>query len=507
MSNNTAYPRLFLFCIGGTGSRVLKALTFLLASGIKIKARQVIPIIIDPDRTNGDMIRTIEILKDYREIREKTSEGKKHFFQTSIDTLASLEAEMEQLSGEDDSLASQFRFGIDGTSDGMFKDFISYNSMSHANQTLVKALFSEDNLKAELNVGFKGNPHMGSVALNRFMESDEIRFFSSRFSQRDRVFIVSSIFGGTGAAGFPLLVKNLRQPPESLNNRERIRNAPIGAVSIAPYFGVKANDDSEINKSTFISKTKAAYKYYAKNLSGNGSLNALYYLADEVTTDYENHEGAEEQKNKAHLIEYLAAESIIDFMEKDEEAYQTQNSSAVNPLHYHYGLNGNVDKVTFKNLGQNTHERVFKPMVQFSYAVYFWLNCLGNEVREQTHPWVKSGNTPISEGFLQSTFYSKLLSFSQKYREWLWEMATNERALHLFNMSIDAKNMHTLIEDYEQKKTGFISKKSNWDIHEFNNLLNKTFKQVESKGLKLEDKLFVLFYQATNEIFNNRVQH
>jgi hypothetical protein len=47
--------KVFVFAIGGTGSRVVKALTFLLASGVKINAERVVPIFIDPDKSNGDL--------------------------------------------------------------------------------------------------------------------------------------------------------------------------------------------------------------------------------------------------------------------------------------------------------------------------------------------------------------------------------------------------------------------------------------------------------------------
>lgn len=54
--------KLFLFAIGGTGSRVVKALSMLLASGVEMKNTEtIIPVIIDPDSANGDLTRTVEI--------------------------------------------------------------------------------------------------------------------------------------------------------------------------------------------------------------------------------------------------------------------------------------------------------------------------------------------------------------------------------------------------------------------------------------------------------------
>ena len=40
--------RVFVFCIGGTGLRVMKSITMLLAAGMKTNGYQVVPIIIDP---------------------------------------------------------------------------------------------------------------------------------------------------------------------------------------------------------------------------------------------------------------------------------------------------------------------------------------------------------------------------------------------------------------------------------------------------------------------------
>ncbi|RYF53460.1 MAG: hypothetical protein EOO39_40745, partial [Cytophagaceae bacterium] len=62
--------KLFVFAIGGTGSRVLKALTFLLASGVKMNnTDEVIPIILDPHATNDDLLRTKDLLREYGNIR------------------------------------------------------------------------------------------------------------------------------------------------------------------------------------------------------------------------------------------------------------------------------------------------------------------------------------------------------------------------------------------------------------------------------------------------------
>ena len=108
--------KLFVFAIGGTGSRVIKALTMLLASGVEMRGvDRLVPIIIDPDSSNGDLTRTVDILKTYKEIREKTFSEEAGFFKTRISSLDEL--------GDGGFVSDNFRFDIDGVKEQLFKEF------------------------------------------------------------------------------------------------------------------------------------------------------------------------------------------------------------------------------------------------------------------------------------------------------------------------------------------------------------------------------------------------
>jgi hypothetical protein len=83
--------KLFLFGIGGTGSRVIRAFTMLMAAGVKLQnCDKVVPIIIDPDSQNGDMNRTVELLKTYKRIHNHLGYRLEGFFLQDISTIASL---------------------------------------------------------------------------------------------------------------------------------------------------------------------------------------------------------------------------------------------------------------------------------------------------------------------------------------------------------------------------------------------------------------------------------
>ena len=149
------------------------------------------------------------------------------------------------------------------------------------------------------------------------------------FTDGDRIFIISSIFGGTGASGFPLLLKTLRTN-DSIPNHGLINKAEIGAVTVLPYFKITQDDNSSIESDTFIAKTKAALAYYEKNIGRD--INTLYYIGDNTATQksYANNEGGENQKNNAHLIEMLSALAVINFT--------NSQSNADGPVYKEFGL-------------------------------------------------------------------------------------------------------------------------------------------------------------------------
>ena len=165
--------------------------------------------------------------------------------------------------------------------------------------------------------GFKETQISGSVVLNQFDDSDIFKAFANDFKDGDRIFIVSSIFGGTGASGFPLLRKVLQSPNQKdaegqpLPNWGLVNKAPIGAISVLPYFNVgAATDNSLVNSDTFIDKSKAALSYYKTE---DKKLDTLYYIADTNTTTYEYHKGGDEQK-QCSFCRVMAAMSILDFV-------------------------------------------------------------------------------------------------------------------------------------------------------------------------------------------------
>lgn len=474
--------KLYVFGIGGTGSRVLRSFTMLLAAGVSIDKdgnnpiTEVIPVIIDPDRQNGDLTRTVSLMNDYKNIHKNlkfTKESKNRFFKTEIS-----------------SVLQNFTLLIKDTDDKKFKDFMDYSVLSKENKSLVDMLFSERNLDSSMDVGFKGNPNIGSVVLNQVPMSDDFTTVMNNFQNGDKIFIISSVFGGTGASGFPLLLKTLRTN-KTMPNFANINNALIGAVTVLPYFGVKTDDNSEIESSTFISKAKAAMGYYEKNIIGNGDINALYYLADEQKNSYDNHEGMSDQQNDAHLIELLAATAIVDFCNNGElMSGQTNN--------YELGLKDGVDTVTFKSFYNGLADMLRQNMTQFVIMANAFLDefdyLKSNRLTANT-------KLKLNENFYSTQFIRTLRKFFDLYRGWLNEMKQNKRSLNLFNLECGNRPF-SVVTDVTSKKSHNLFKKIFKEYEFIYEELNSAAKKISSDSE--ENDLLEMFYRATEKLVNNK---
>ena len=483
--------KIYVFGIGGTGARVIRSLTMLLASGVKLGENidTVIPVIIDQDRSNGDLTRTIALLKTYKSLHDQLKFGrnsKSEFFKTNID-----------------DLNTSFRMQVADVADKDFQSYIKYLNLDTRNKALVSLLFSKKNLEARMDVGFKGNPNMGSVVLNNFStEADnDLGSILESFQSGDKIFIISSIFGGTGAAGFPLLLKTLRQAQSSqLPSAALVANAPIGAITVLPYFGVQHDEDSEINMDSFMSKAKAALSYYRDNLNTD----VLYYISDKLSKNYDNHEGDSAQRNNAHFVEMVAALSIIDFCKNN---VQHDGSKSFKEFEF------NEDKpvVSIRTLADSTRALVGKPLISMFISEKFYKEHLKNTWE---NAWAKdfSYADDDNEGKMDSTvmshdFFVKLTKFLKDFdNEWLREMANNSRAFKPFNLETSGENIFNSIDGYEPKKTGFWGKltSKNLDGYEaIDNAIADISNDLHKK-LPMYDYFMDVHWQAINKVLKSK---
>lgn len=307
---------LYVFAIGGSGEQTLRSLVTLLMIGMPVGAKKIVPVIVDNDVNAKSLTECERLISLYN--NTDTSNGGKlglratydHSKLSELPSFAHVEiAKPVKLSPSGDNLNSL------GHVIGAINLTNPVDNRLEAEKDL---LYTHDDLNMPLNIGFVGNPNIGSVVLNSSsFQMDEFTNITAGITSNDGVMVVGSLFGGTGAAGIPMIVNKFFTDDPT-------KKALLGAITLLPYFETnKANrvDNHIINENkydvsseTFQTKTRAALMYYADYMN---ALDYLYYVGDDNKMAYKHSVGGPTQANPMHLVEVMSALSIIDFTKQD----------------------------------------------------------------------------------------------------------------------------------------------------------------------------------------------
>lgn len=474
--------KLYTFGIGGTGARVLKSLTMLLSAGVECGVDTIVPIIIDRDMSNKDLSRTKLLIEDYIEVNKITeTKGRNTFFKTKIELL-------------NNELCLQLK---DNTQ--KFDDFIGRSTMSRENQALIDMLFSKETLELDMTAGFQGNPNIGSVVLNQFDGNDVFKAFATDFKEGDKIFIISSIFGGTGASGFPLLRKILQTQNvkgadgQILPNWGQVNRALIGAISVLPYFVVgSATDNSLVNSDTFIDKSRAALSYYKTE---DKKLDTLYYIADKRTTTFEHHKGGDAQRNDAHFIELVSALAVLDFINPEKESkniHRNVDKTIEQTTYKEFGLNADATEINFNDLVDETKKLLVNPLSRFMLFRNYMIQVFDKESKYQPYAHKRFNND-----FRKSDKIQKLEAVQAQFYSWFEEMEKQTRKFTPFNLTSTSALDFIKGELNIGKSDDFRYK--NWA--KVDNELNSQTGKID-KALNNEERFIELFYCTAEELIN-----
>ena len=490
--------KLYVFGIDGTGSRVLKSLTMLLASGVECPFN-IVPVIIDRDIQNGDFVQANNIISNYIKVNKNMSSSDCKFFRTNM-----------SLVGQTDTTTGQLCLQWN-QQDVKFDDFISYTSLDSQNKALVDMLFSRETLEMDMSHGFQGNPNMGCVVQNQFEGNPLFDTFTDHFGADDRIFIVSSIFGGTGASGFPLLRKLLHKDRTDSNGKwGLIKNAPIGAITVLPYYNViraDKQDNSSVNAQDWNDKAKAALDYY---ISEKDHLDTLYYIGDTKPTTYPHCKGGTHQTDPAHIVEMAAALSIVNFA-KLSDFNITNNGNSHATVYKEFGIS-DQNQVDFSMLYQETQNTVVEPLSRFLlFAKYMGYNAVADnnpKIVKITDKIAKKDSenhfdkTGVNESFaLRKGFDAdfrtnelQALEFIQRnYVDWLIEMESQTRSFSPFKLEVSRAD--EFVKTLKLWNGAMFNK--NWE--RVTKILNDTHSGID-EALTKSQKFLLLFSKVTEKL-------
>ena len=291
------------------------------------------------------------------------------------------------------------------------------------------------------------------------------------------------------------------------SNNAALKDANIGAVSLLPYFNLKDNNPkSKIKADSFVSKMKAALNYYEKNVTGNNTLDEMYYLGDQLSSQtYDNCDGGLMQENDAHIIEMLAALSIIDF-----DRRELQNNTKRRTKFHEFGLDKTPSgSIVFSDFGQTTKDLILKPLAQMAIMNSYLNNRAISHMLSQR--WAKDNNEILGDKFFNSTFFSSYSTFKtgnpedkSGFERWLLQMDNNQKSFAPFAKDSDLKS-----QDGLNKVIGFpphysfsFFKKKGYDLIDVK--LSDNFKGI-SKNLNAPSMFMELFYVTTEELCSENI--
>ncbi len=278
--------------IGGTGARCLESLIHLAAAGM-MPDGELHVLFVDPDLANGSRARAGETLAKYVKCKEQLQLGQTNLLKTKIVPLNPV-------------LWTPFK-----DANPSLDKFFQYNNFRDSTSgKLFDVLYSSLEKETPLKEGFRGHPSIGSAVMAKMVdlqEDETWKEFRKNIANDDggaKVFLAGSIFGGTGASGFPTIAQIVKDELD----------VKVGGALILPYFKFDGADDNELKAKSeeFLMNTQTALKHYHL-WDKTGIYDAVYLFGDESRTDVENALGGPEQKNAPHFIELYGALAAIDF--------------------------------------------------------------------------------------------------------------------------------------------------------------------------------------------------
>ena len=304
----------FLIGIGGTGAKCIEHLVHSCSAGLG--PDQVWVGMVDQDEANGNVNKTKILLSKYQNLRNSLREegrndlsAASNLFKTNITT--NNDSVWLPLKGADPSL----------------EEVVKYNALKSEVKGLLDCLYDPQERQMNLSEGFRGRPNIGAAAMLATAANENDPFWSqihkaidaAKGGEEVRIFIIGSIFGGTGASGFPNIARKIRaiQAEKGVTS-----NVYIGGALMLPYFDYDVPEEMEegtiyAKPNQFLDQTKAALEYYSKLFEYNKIFDQVYVTGWDPLTKLPKFEiGGNTQFNSPLFPETYAALGALKFFNK-----------------------------------------------------------------------------------------------------------------------------------------------------------------------------------------------
>lgn len=421
----------FIIAFGGTGARCAEALAYLYASRALSQPANIL--LIDPDAQNGNVSVTRDQLHRY------------HTVQHAVETAPSVNG-----SGPAATPLFNVRLneqeGLEGFVWGYpnpnkpFSTLIGFTSQLPEHQRLLELMYDDQDLALQFDRGYVGHAHIGSLDLVRTLkraiqaaaddenkaERDALQTFfralrAAAHSDQANLFVIGSVFGGTGASGIPAIPALVSEIMGEL--RKKIH---LGCAQVGPYFSFPESDkDRAPNSVIHALATQTALYHYAASETG---YDRIYFMGSPQRdeTNDEHAAGGKAQINRAHYVELAAALAAADFLE-----------GAASPAGHTDVLSAGGTRVSWDKLPCKDWQMLRRRMVSFATFCQLYGDYLAEDLAEQRHQGARwtydlREQTQKSLGGREEEL-TALKGFADRFLEWALELQET-KGVELFTL-------------------------------------------------------------------------
>ncbi|MBF0487817.1 MAG: hypothetical protein HQK98_06620 [Nitrospirae bacterium] len=275
----------YIITIGGTGARCLESLVHLSAGGVFEKDVSVLHI--DADKDNGNWLRAFTVINQYKRIKHLIRTNETEFFRRKV--------------AEDVDDIRFYPLPEKGTN-------TYYTSLDEyvGDSELTKILFTPEIRRDKWDVGFKGRSSLGATATAGAFNWDKAPWHklhsdvaaSLANSEEVRVFLIGSVFGGTGSSIFPTIGKFFG------DEFGKYSGFSLGGAILFPYFKYTVPEGKKADyadPSQFLVKTKLHMQYYV-SLGAQNPFKKIFMLGEKEYKKVPAGVGAKDQENPPHEL-------------------------------------------------------------------------------------------------------------------------------------------------------------------------------------------------------------
>lgn len=353
----------FVLGIGGTGMRCIESLIHLCAMGM-FDDTDIHLLALDTDKNNGNFGRLKELKEAYVNTKglsaEKRVAHKDTFFSANI---------------------KYYEFSPNYETKSTFKDVFNYGDTQYnrREETDLADLVLYRNVEEfNLQHGYRAQTHLGSMMMYQAiveaaqspMPSGLKDFLSALITEttsgKAKVFIMGSVFGGTGASSIPIIPQALSRAAQIMSNgsADILRNSYFGSTLLTAYFNFTLPDGGQLSHQKVIAtsdkfalNSQVAMMFYDDDATVRSTYQRFYMMGTnglnwnpmQRDNNVQNHTltGGAEQKNDSHYIELLAASAALDFYNCSEDILVQDKANYT--TEYLYRAIGENDKFEFQD--------------------------------------------------------------------------------------------------------------------------------------------------------------